>query len=417
MRKKKLFLLRKKIETEKKKVKENLERQTSALIKKITDSKKAVEEEFNQFVKSKQDILYQQEASIESERKLLNETYSFCSNILRCGSDIEVLSMKTDMKERLSKLQSSNDSELCDIKGIVLPDIQFCSERTIFKMVVKTNETESSKLKSQSNAVVAKEHKEGSDKKDETTIKGFQDQQETKKPNYTSVAWIDEDTIVVVDQRNQKLKIISRGKGVAMTAFFKDCFMVTTFKNGIACRSEGSTMHVFSSSLELRKTISSVSTLLTCHPKSSEICWLSGLKKICILTGNDVKEIAIYDPYTDSNLSNPMFGHVLLDGTFAVSDWDKECIFLIGSSGRIARRKYIYPNTKPGPIFSDSNFKLYVCDSHKSVIVIIAQNGETLRSVYTGNTAPYPKSIAIRNEIALIANGLTFVETELKSVD
>lgn len=173
-------------------------------------------------------------------------------------------------------------------------------------------------------------------------------------------------------------------------------------------------MHVFSSSLELQKEMSSVLTLLTCHPKSSEICWLSELKKICILTGNDVKEIAIYDPYTDSNLSNPMFGHVLLDGTFAVSDWGRECIFLIGSSGRIVRRKYIFSNTKPGPISSDSNFKLYVCDSHKSVVVIIAQNGETLRSVYTGNIAPYPKSIAIRNEIALIANGKTFVETELK---
>lgn len=173
-------------------------------------------------------------------------------------------------------------------------------------------------------------------------------------------------------------------------------------------------LHVFNKSLELQKTISSVSTLLTCHPESSEICWLSGLNKICILRGNEVKEIAIYDPNTDSNLSDPMFGHVLLDGTFAVSDWDKECIFLIGSSGRIARRKYIDSNTKPGSISSDSNFNLYVCDFHKSVVVIIAQSGETLRSVYIGNIAPYPKSFAIRNETALIANGIAFVEIELK---
>lgn len=171
-------------------------------------------------------------------------------------------------------------------------------------------------------------------------------------------------------------------------------------------------MQVFNSSLELRKTISSVSTLMTCHPKSPEICWLSGLKKICILRGNDVKEIAIYDPNTDSNLSDPMFGHVLLDGMFAVSDWDKECVFLIGKSGQIYRRKYI--DSRPGSISSDSKCNLYVCAFLKSVVVIFAQSGETLRSVQLGKIAPNPKSIAIRNEKALIANGKSIVEIELK---
>lgn len=32
---------------------------------------------------------------------------------------------------------------------------------------------------------------------------------ESKKPNYTSVAWVDDDTIAVVDQRKQKLKRVS----------------------------------------------------------------------------------------------------------------------------------------------------------------------------------------------------------------
>lgn len=190
--------------------------------------------------------------------------------------------------------------------------------------------------------------------------------------------------------------------------------MATSFKDGVACRSEESTMQVFNSSLELRKTISSVSTLMTCHPKSPEICWLSGLKKICILRGNNVKDIAIYDPNTNSNLSDPMFGHVLLDGMYAVSDWDKECVFLIGKSGQIFRRKYIDSNLRPVSISSDSKCNIYVCDFQTSVVVIFAQSGETLRSVQLGKIAPNPKSIAIRNEKALIANGKTFVEFELK---
>lgn len=60
----------------------------------MVNSKKRIEEELYEFVKSKENILYLQEECIESERKLLDETYSFCSNILRSGSDIEILSMK-----------------------------------------------------------------------------------------------------------------------------------------------------------------------------------------------------------------------------------------------------------------------------------------------------------------------------------
>lgn len=156
-----------------------------------------------------------------------------------------------------------------------------------------------------------------------------------------------------------------------MMVFFKDCFMVIFFKNGIVCRLEGSIMYVFSSLLELWKIIFLVLILLICYFKFFEICWFFGLKKICILIGNDVKEIVIYDLYIDFNLSNFMFGYVFFDGMFVVLDWDKECIFFIGSLGCIVRRKYIYFNIKFGLIFLDLNFKFYVCDFYKSVIVII----------------------------------------------
>ena len=46
----------------------------------------------------------------------------------------------------------------------------------------------------------------------QTLLEGVQttfsekDKDEPKKPNYTSVAWVDDDTIAVVDKKNQKLK-------------------------------------------------------------------------------------------------------------------------------------------------------------------------------------------------------------------
>lgn len=300
----------KEIEIKREELNKDLEKQTNAIVESLMDSKKRVEKEMNQVMMSKQSLLRIQEESIEVERKILDETYTYCSKILRCGSDIEVLSMKTEMKERLSKLKYSNYTELCDIRPIVLPDIQFCNEGTIFKMEVKMSDKENSKPKDESNAVVPKEHTEDENNEISSTV--FQDQPETNKPYYTSVAWLDENTIAVVDKRNQKLKIISREKSVTKTSFVKNCIVVSPYRHGLACRTKGSALHIFNTSLELQKTFTSVSTLFTCHPKSLDICWMSYSKTIAVLRNNDVKEITIYDPNTDSNLSEPKFGHVLL---------------------------------------------------------------------------------------------------------
>lgn len=402
----------KEIEIKREELNKDLEKQMNAIVENLMDSKKRVEKEMNQLMMSKQGLLRTQEESIEVERKILDETYIYCRKILRCGSDIEVLSMKTEMKERLSKLKYSNYTEICDIKAIVLPDIQFCNEGTIFKMEVKMSDKENSKPKDESNAVVAKEHTEDENNEISSTV--FQDQPETNKPYYTSIAWLDENTIAVVDKRNQKLKIISREKSVTRTSFVKNCIVVSPYRHGLACRTEGSALHVFNRSLELQKTFTSVSTLFTCHPKSFDICWMSNSKTVAVLRNNDVKEITIYDPNTDSNLSEPKFGHVLLNGTFAVSDWGKECIFLIMRTGCVVRRKYIDSCSKPGSISSDSNYNIYVCDFQRSVVVIFAQRGETLRSVQLEAIAPNPKSIAIEYETALIANSKSIVEVKLK---
>lgn len=84
--------------------------------------------------------------------------YIYCRKILRCGSDIEVFFMKIEMKECLLKLKYFNYIEICDIKVIVLLDIQFCNEGIIFKMEVKMSDKENSKLKEESNIVVFKEY-------------------------------------------------------------------------------------------------------------------------------------------------------------------------------------------------------------------------------------------------------------------
>lgn len=410
-----------KIENEKKEINESLEKQMNDIIQSMVNSKKRAEEELNEFVKSRENILHQQEECIESERKLLDETYSFCSNILRCGSDIEILSMKKEIKEQLSKLHAKNNAEKCNVIEIDLPDIQFCEKMNCFQMIKTLSDKETNTTGEESIAFNNKELT--SDENNKRVAQVFQtkpgkffvkDENEPKTPHYISATWMDDNTVAVIDQGNQRLKLISREHSVIKSVTASNCTEVSSFKKGIACKS-GDLLHIFSSSLELQKSFPDVSTLLTGRPQSLAVCWISGLNKICILKDNDINDIAIYDPNTKSNLRNPAFGHVLLNDMFAVSDRDKKCVFLIGRSGRIARRKYIDSSSRPGCISSDSNCNLYVCDLENDRVVVFSISGVTLRSIKIGAIAPNPQSIAIMHgKLALITNGRSIIEVDLK---
>ncbi|XP_078319265.1 uncharacterized protein LOC144620934 isoform X2 [Crassostrea virginica] len=402
-------------------VKQNLENQSNAIIKNIMDSRKRVEEEFDQFVESERNTLQQKEKAIQSEKKLFDETLLFCTNIFRCGSDIEILSMKTEMKERLSKLESSNITETCKVEKIVTPVIKFCNSKRCFELFTKMDEDITTKAKERAK-FVAPQQSETADNVtkelqalSEEVQKTFsaKDEDEPKNPNYTSVTWVDDDTIAVVDQRNQKLKRIST-KGNVETVTVAECMTVSSFKDGLACKSARGILYFFDKSLNLKNTVSEVSTLLTCTSQSLEICWISGLEKIFILRDGDCKEINIHDPNTTSNLSEPKFGHVLQNGMFAVSDWDKKCVCLISRTGLIERRKNFGTDSSPGSISSDSALNIYVCDYRKSLVTVFVISGDTLCTIYIGSVAPNPRSISINQDgRTLIANGKTFVQHKL----
>ena len=396
-------------------VKQNLEKQTNAIIKNIMDSKRQAEKEFDERVQSKREILQQQEKSIQSEKKLFDETLMFCSNIFRCGSDIEILSMKTEIRERLSNLESSNITETCKVDLKATPDIQFCNNKRCFELLTRMNEKRTTNAKEQAVVSQKSETADNVTKELQASSEGVQmpffakDEVVPKKPKYTSVAWVDNDTIAVVDQRNQKLKCISR-KGNVTTTGVAECLVISSYKDGLACKSLKGFLYLFDKSLNLKKIISEVSTLLTCTSQSSEVCWISGLTKICIQRDEDCKEINIYDPNTTSNLSNPSFGHVLRNGMFAVSDWDKNCVFLIRRTGLIERRKYCGNDSSPGSISSDFALNIYVCDYQRSLVTVFTIGGQTLRSINLVTVAPNPRSISINQRGGiLIANGETYL--------
>ena len=411
----------KKLKDMEKNVKDNLEKQANAIIRNVLGSKIKVEEEFDYFVRVNQEVLQQREKLIQVEKQKFEEALSFNNNILQRGSDIEILSMKTEIRERFSKLQSLNVIETCNVEKIITPFIRFCNEENCFKLVEAMDEENLKKSGEQANAEIPIESetylsKESQAKelqgcsKELSSLFYSKDNHNPRNPNYTSVAWIDSDTIAVADERNQKLKRISN-KGDVESCDVENCMVVSSFKDGLACKTTGKTLHVFNKSLKLKKTLSGVSILLTCRPQSSEVCWISGLKTICVLKKDSISDINIHDQHSTSNLSDPTFGHVLENGMFVISDWKKDCVFIIRRSGYIVRRKYCGTSSPPGSISSDSDLKIYVCDYEGSLIEVFTLSGVTLRTINVREIAPNPRSIAISEDgHTLIANGKSIIQ-------
>ncbi|XP_062603924.1 E3 ubiquitin-protein ligase TRIM56-like [Saccostrea cucullata] len=400
------------LEIKKQELKADLEKKMNIIIENMIESKKSVEKELDQIVKTKQDRLLKQGESIDKERKVLEETYSFCHNLVRCGSDIEILSMKSEIKDRISALQSLKRTECCKFEGIDLPVIASSTDGRIFNLAYE-NAGESDKNSKQDDTKLEESNR---DKAENDTIKPERNGPirsmgnrsyprllqtfwepyscESQKPRYSSVSWMNEDSFAVVDQKNQKVKLLSKQNNDSNSVAVQDCEVLTSFKGGIACKTTKNQLHIINNFLNIKETFSGVSILMTCHSNSSQISWISGLDKICILENSQIKKVSISDPNKAGKLSKPKFGHVLNNGMFVVSDWNRDCVFILRKSGYIERRKYCCPDS----IASDSNNIIYVCDEEKSRIEIFRPSGETLQLVKIGSILKNPKSITMNKE-------------------
>lgn len=403
----------KKVDTGKKNFKETLEKEIHNIFNEIVNSKLLVEIDFDEFVKGKEIDLRQKLESIEANKKLLDKTFSFCNNIFRCGSDIEILSMTTEMKKRLSILQAQNILKNCKIENMDLPAFHFSKEKGIFQLV---KENGNSREKASKPSHDKKEHLK---KTWPHLINAIQlkENENDCNSNYSSVAWVDRDKIAIVDQRKQMLTLISKKESEVKSIVLPHCIEVSSFKEGMVCKTTQNNLHVLSSSLDILKTYSGVLTMFTSHATSSTLCWMINKDFICVLENQEVKQIQLWDFKKGQLLRKPKFGHVLLNGRFVISDWGMNCVFIFSKLGQLDRRKCCTSDgSPPGAMSSDSSNNIYVCDEVKSVILVFNHSGKTLRSINICSILQNPRSIALKGDgssQAVIANEKSVVLFEL----
>ena len=123
-----------------------------------------------------------------------------------------------------------------------------------------------------------------------------------------------------------------------------------------------------------------------------------GLDKNMYTKGWRLQRNKIHEPNTTSNMCKPKYGHDFQNGMFAVSDWNKKCVFLIRRTGLIEWRTNVCPDSSPGSISSDSALNIYVCEYHRSHVTVFVINGDTLCTIYIGSVAPNLRSISISQD-------------------
>lgn len=405
-----------KVETGKKHFKETLEIEMNTILREIMNSKSLVEIEFDELVKSTEIDLHQKMDAIEANKKMLDNTFFFCNSILRRGSDMEILSMTKEMKERLSILQTQNNFENCIIENIDLPVFHFCKKKSIFQLIKYNRDSQENVNKI---STKSQEKKGYVNKTWPHLTHAIQLNENTNDCNsiFSSVAWVDGDRIAIVDQKKETLNIISKIYSEVKSVVISNCTEISSLKEGMVCRTTQNNLHILSSSLTILKTFPQALTMLTSNATSSKPCWMINNDFICVLEKQEVKQIRVWDFNDGPLLRKPKFGHVLSNGKFAISDWKMNCVFIISRSGQVDRRKYCtYDGSPPGAISSDSSNNIYACVEMKNIVVVFDLSGKTLRSINIGSIVQNPRSLSVNgdnNSQMLIANRKSVVIIEL----
>lgn len=143
-----------KLQDEKIQFDQNLKTQTNYIIKHKIDSKESVQKEFDKKMNAKQITVYQQKKSTERKLNIINQLFSFCENILNVGNELEILSMKSEIIERLSKLETFSSDPHSPLDVPHLPTLIFNTNKGIFQLIMNNEHEKVEKTKQIQLAVV-----------------------------------------------------------------------------------------------------------------------------------------------------------------------------------------------------------------------------------------------------------------------
>ncbi|XP_062566211.1 E3 ubiquitin-protein ligase TRIM71-like [Saccostrea cucullata] len=400
-------------------------------INSIRKNQKKMEDELRDRIKPGKDNLLHIWDRSSKMCTSIEESLNFSEKVLKRGNDIEVLPLLDEIFNRLTKLERESKREESNCPAVDVPDFQITWDEPRFTFLGgsgyascnwETGSNEREKLttaeKTNMSGTLSESVPNLSSLSSDVSYKikllenlDLKEDEDEFKPVYSSVAWINEENIAVVDKQNEKIKLLNLSERTIKSVNMARALAVSVYKHGVACRAVDLHVKVFHKTLKEFKKKQGVFTLATSSPQNPALIWMT---KHSIFTDKDgnVSKVSFRDEEGNPTaLGNPRYACCLPNELYVVSDGGNNCVYFIESNGEIIRTI----DHHPGSIAYDKNHNVFITNFFNRSISIFDPSGSYLSEISIGKWKKSPRCISILENRMLIANECQILLFELKS--
>nr|XP_022313658.1 protein PML-like [Crassostrea virginica]XP_022313659.1 protein PML-like [Crassostrea virginica] len=360
----------------------------------------------------------------ESLQGDLQESISFCENVVLNRSDLEVVFFLNDMKSILLKYSVQHEKEQFSLPRLeVNIDDEICKMFSVMEAVVDGNNAKKPSLEVGSDSDTAKAEAKCQEKKQEinpiknskkkvkpiTTVvpkcvKRYDKSElhDDKTPNYTSVTWIDKSCFGLADGQNQCAVICKTVGGITecRTISVDEIVGIIKFGDSLACKTHSGDIFIYSyPELIYERSFQGAYTLSS---RSSELIWVTK-QKIMIFKGCSITSLNILDEEGKSfTFKRPFQFCCLPNNSFALTDKPEESLYLLDKRGQIMARRDFTGQGQLGALSCDEDNRIYMTRYETNNICIFDASGEFLRTISLSCILKKPKAISVMNEEAVL---------------
>ena len=252
------------------------------------------------------------------------------------------------------------------------------------------------------------------------------DPSDKKSAKLSCVSWYDTDTLVVVDDHNDKLKFISlRDCSYMQTAPILNAVSIALSGSQVVCSLRNGSIKFINTNGAPREAKLPVSRddlrpVVTLYNKSQVVVVCAD--RLLVLHDTFVEEKRMHAE-NEWIRTKPMYAAEYKDTNILLSDWLAHRVLYLTESGKAYRdfKMASIPSTEglfrtPGDLCSDVNGNVFVVEYWKSVLVQLDQDGKYVRTMNLRPYARFPKNIALSSEGKLLVScqdGLVLFEIRI----
>ncbi|XP_034327786.1 E3 ubiquitin-protein ligase TRIM56-like [Magallana gigas] len=408
-----------------------IETTCNSMINKISAQRRSLERSLTQSLKNPKEKIKMKTEIMQKKNRLAERTISFCKCLLKNGTDFEILSMQSLIVNKLKQSSVIIEKFSTSDHRIAIPQLSTNWREPELKLVFENelNDSEKENLPTETKDV----YKQAEDKVSKVDMflnenadvgiqcnlighNGFQINEDVtsygvviecslitnrslsnicQRPKISSVSWKDNDSFIVVDQCNNTLHSCSMefsGKSVELD----NCVDSTVTSWCIAIRKGSAEVVVLSLKFKHKHCIPNVSVMFANSTQSINLACMS--KSIISIYSGDignVRRMTCTDNQGETiQFRQARFGCILSTGEFALSDINKDFVYMFDKNARLFRKEFCFP----GSITPDKDDLIYIADFYEHRVIVTNFEGSLRNTISLLPHVSHPRSISISSD-------------------